>query len=191
MLYLVRHGRTTANAGGLLQGRLDPPLDEVGRAQAEAIARMIGLVDDVIASPLARAQETAEYFGKPVTLDDRWLELAYGELEGMPASEVSGEVWRQWRDDPLFATEGGESFGALDARVRDACNDLVTRIGDRNVVVVSHVSPIKAAVAWALNAPIGIMFHCHLAQASLCQIGIGKFGPLLHSFNEQAPSPVD
>ncbi len=191
MLYLVRHGRTTANERGLLQGRLDPPLDEVGRAQAEAIARMIGRVDDVIASPLARAQETAEYFGKPVTLDDRWLELAYGELEGMPASEVSGEVWRQWRDDPLFATEGGESFGALDARVRDACNDLVARMGDRNVVVVSHVSPIKAAVAWALNAPIGIMFHCHLSQASLCQIGIGKFGPLLHSFNERAPSPVD
>lgn len=191
MLYLVRHGRTTANERGLLQGRLDPPLDEVGRAQAEAIARMIGRVDDVIASPLARAQETAEYFGKPVTLDDRWLELAYGELEGMPASEVSVEVWRQWRDDPLFATEGGESFGALDARVRDACNDLVARMGDRNVVVVSHVSPIKAAVAWALNAPIGIMFHCHLSQASLCQIGIGKFGPLLHSFNERAPSPVD
>ena len=191
MLYLVRHGRTTANERGLLQGRLDPPLDEVGRAQAEAIARMIGRVDDVIASPLARAQETAEYFGKPVTLDDRWLELAYGELEGMPASEVSGEVWRQWRDDPLFATEGGESFGALDARVRDACNDLVARMGDRNVVVVSHVSPIKAAVAWALNAPIGIMFHCHLSQASLCQIGIGKFGPLLHSFNERAPSSVD
>ena len=191
MLYLVRHGRTTANERGLLQGRLDPPLDEVGRAQAEAIARMIGHVDDVIASPLARAQETAEYFGKPVTLDDRWLELAYGELEGMPASEVSGEVWRQWRDDPLFATEGGESFGALDARVRDACNDLVARMGDRDVVVVSHVSPIKAAVAWALNAPIGIMFHCHLSQASLCQIGIGKFGPLLHSFNERAPSPVD
>ena len=191
MLYLVRHGRTTANERGLLQGRLDPPLDEVGRAQAEAIARMIGRVDDVFASPLARAQETAEYFGKPVTLDDRWLELAYGELEGMPASEVSGEVWRQWRDDPLFATEGGESFGALDARVRDACNDLVARMGDRNVVVVSHVSPIKAAVAWALNAPIGIMFHCHLSQASLCQIGIGKFGPLLHSFNERAPSSVD
>ena len=75
MLYLVRHGRTTANERGLLQGRLDPPLDEVGRAQAEAIARMIGRVDDVIASPLARAQETAEYFGKPVTLDDRWLEF--------------------------------------------------------------------------------------------------------------------
>ena len=177
MLYLVRHGRTTANERGLLQGRLDPPLDEVGRAQAEAIARMVGRVDDVIASPLARAQETAEYFGKPVTLDDRWLELSYGELEGMPASEVPGEVWRQWRADPLFATEGGESFGALDARVRDACNDLVARMGDRNVVVVSHVSPIKAAVAWALNAPIGIMFHCHLSQASLCQIGIGKFGP--------------
>ena len=38
MLYLVRHGRTDANAKGLLQGRLDPPLDEIGIKQAEAIA---------------------------------------------------------------------------------------------------------------------------------------------------------
>ncbi len=188
MLYLVRHGRTDANARGLLQGRLDPPLDEVGRAQAVAIARMIGHVDEVVASPLVRAKETAEYFGKPVTLDERWLELSYGELEGTPASEVSGDVWRQWRDDPNFSTEGGESFGDLDIRVRDACNELIVRIGNRNVVVVSHVSPIKAAVAWALNAPLGIMFHCHLSQASLCQIGIGQFGPLLHSFNEQTPA---
>ena len=48
MLYLVRHGRTDANAQGLLQGRLDPPLDDVGRAQAGAIARLIGQVDEVI-----------------------------------------------------------------------------------------------------------------------------------------------
>jgi broad specificity phosphatase PhoE len=186
VLYLVRHGRTDANARGLLQGRLDPPLDQVGRAQAEAIARMVGEVDEVIASPLLRAQETAEYFGKPVTTDDRWLELSYGVLEGKPASSVSGEVWQKWRDDPDFATEGGESFGALDSRVRDACNQLLARMGDRQIVVVSHVSPIKAGVAWALNAPLSIMFHCHLSQASLCQIGVGKFGPLLHSFNEQA-----
>ena len=55
MLYLVRHGRTDANAKGLLQGRLDPPLDEIGRKQAEAIATLIGDVDEVISSPLVRA----------------------------------------------------------------------------------------------------------------------------------------
>jgi alpha-ribazole phosphatase len=187
VLYLVRHGRTDANARGLLQGRLDPPLDAIGRRQAAAIASMIGDVDEVISSSLVRAVETAAYFEREVAIDDRWIELAYGEYEGMPAGEVPPEVWQSWKTNSMFATKGGESFGALDARVRSACADLSDRIHGRNIVVVSHVSPIKAAVGWALNATMDIMFHCHLSQASLCRVDMGKFGPLLHSFNEQAP----
>lgn len=186
VLYLVRHGRTDANAKGLLQGRLDPPLDAIGRAQAEAIATMVGEVDEVIASPLQRAQETASYFDLPVTVDERWLELAYGEYEGVAVGEVPPEVWQSWRTNAEFATKGGESFGALDTRVRAACDELAERMSRRNIVVVSHVSPIKAAVAWALNTTMEIMFHCHLSQASLCRVDVGQFGPLLHSFNEQA-----
>ena len=97
MLYLVRHGRTSANAQGLLQGRLDPPLDAIGRKQAQAIADMVGDVDEVISSSLVRAQETAAYFDRPVTIDDRWIELAYGEYEGVPAGEVPPDVWQSWR----------------------------------------------------------------------------------------------
>lgn len=186
MLYLVRHGRTDANAQGLLQGRLDPPLDEVGRAQASAIAELIGEVDEVIASPLLRAQETAAYFGAPVRTDERWIELAYGEYEGCRADSVPAHVWQSWRTDPDFATEGGESFASLDSRVRAACDEYLPAMADRDIVVVSHVSPIKAAVAWALNATLDIMFHCHLSQASVCRVGVGAFGPILHSFNEQA-----
>jgi broad specificity phosphatase PhoE len=186
-LYLVRHGRTDANAKGLLQGRLDPPLDDVGRQQAAAITQMIGEVDEVISSSLVRAVETASYFRREVAIDDRWIELAYGEYEGIPAGEVPPEVWQSWRTNASFATEGGESFGALDRRVRSACDDLADRIHDRNIVVVSHVSPIKAAVGWTLNAGMEIMFHCHLSQASLCRVDMGRFGPVLQSFNEQAP----
>ena len=186
MLYLVRHGRTDANAKGLLQGRLDPPLDAIGRKQAAAIAELIGDVDEVISSSLVRAVETASYFQREVTIDDRWIEIAYGEYEGIPTGEVPPEVWQSWRTNSMFATKGGESFGALDARVRSACEDLADRIHGRNVVVVSHVSPIKAAVGWALNTTMEIMFHCHLSQASLCRIDVGRYGPLLHSFNEQA-----
>lgn len=185
MLYLVRHGRTDANASGLLQGRLDPPLDEMGHRQAAAVAERIGPVDEVIASSLVRAQDTARYFGDEVVTDDRWIEVAYGEYEGVPVGEVPPDVWQSWRTNREFATRGGESFGSLDARVREACEDLAGRLGGRDIVVVSHVSPIKSAVSWALNATMEIMFHCHLSQASLCRIDIGKFGPLLHSFNEQ------
>jgi alpha-ribazole phosphatase len=188
VLYLVRHGRTSANARGLLQGRLDPPLDDVGRQQAAAIAAMVGDVDEVVTSSLLRAQQTAAYFRGEPTVDDRWIEIAYGEYEGVPAGEVPPDVWQSWRENSEFKTRGGESFGSLDARVRSACEELRDRIHDSNVVVVSHVSPIKAAVAWALGVSMEIMFHCHLSQASLCRIDNGRFGPVLHSFNEQAPT---
>lgn len=188
MLYLVRHGRTAANASGLLQGRLDPPLDEVGHQQAKAIEAHVPHADVVISSSLVRARETAAYFSREVIVDDRWIELAYGEYEGVPAGEVPPEVWQSWKTNTEFATKGGESFGALDARVRTALNELAPRILDEDIVVVSHVSPIKAAVAWALNTSMEIMFHCHLAQASVCRVSMGRFGPLLHTFNEQ-PRP--
>ncbi len=189
MLYLVRHGRTSANARGLLQGRLDPPLDEVGHRQARAMADMVGHVDEVISSSLLRAQETSSYFGHSVDTDDRWIEIAYGEYEGVPAGEVPPDVWQSWRTNSEYKTFGGESFGSLDGRVRAACAELSPRIADTDVVVVSHVSPIKAAVAWALGVTMDIMFHCHLSQASLCRIDVGRFGPVLHSFNEQARVP--
>ena len=190
-MYLVRHGRTDANLHGLLQGRLDPNLDEVGHRQAAAIAEMVGEVDEVISSPLVRAQQTAAYFGREVELDDRWIEIAYGEYEGVPADEVPPEVWQSWQTNAEFRTRGGESFADLDARVRSACDALRDRIHDRNIVVVSHVSPIKAAAAWALGVTMDIMFRCHLSQASLCRVDVSRFGPMLASFNEQARDRPD
>jgi len=169
-----------------MQGRLDPALDDLGHRQAKAMADRVGPVDEVIASPLVRAQETAGYFGDEIATDDRWIELAYGEFEGVPVGEVPPEVWQSWRTNSEFATKGGESFGSLNERVRSACEELSERLDGRDIVVVSHVSPIKSAVSWALNTTMDIMFHCHLSQASLCRIDLGRFGPVLHSFNEQA-----
>ncbi len=171
-----------------MQGRLDPPLDDVGHRQAAAMAKMVGEVDVVISSPLARAVETAQYFGRPVTIDDRWVELAYGDYEGVPIGEVPPEVWQEWRSNSEYSTPGGESFGELDGRVRRACEELRDQIARHQIVVVSHVSPIKAAVAWALGVTMEITFNCHLGQASLCRIDLGRFGPVLHSFNEHPPS---
>ncbi len=184
MLYLVRHGRTAANAAGQLQGRLDQDLDDVGRAQADSIAELIGDVDEVISSPLRRAQQTAERFQLPIITDDRWIELSYGEYEGAPVGDVPQSVWASWRSDPDFKTRGGESFAELDARVRSACSEILDRMADLDVVVVSHVSPIKSAFAWALDVAPETMWRTHLSQASLTRIGIRRGQPIVHSFNE-------
>jgi len=190
VLILVRHGRTPANAAGLLQGRLDQELDDHGQAQAVAVAAYVRSwcdVDAVVASPLQRAQQTAAAFELPVATDERWLELSYGEYEGTPHSDVPSEVWQRWRDDAHFTPAGGESLAALDVRVRAGCVDLVERAVSENIVVVSHVSPMKSAVAWALGVDIGISFNCHLDQAAVCRIAIRGDRPVLLTFNETAP----
>jgi alpha-ribazole phosphatase len=192
MLILIRHGRTAANAQGLLQGRLDQPLDELGQRQAVDVCahvlRTSGPIDAVISSPLVRAQQTAVELGLPVETDERWTELAYGKYEGASHTDVPSEVWNLWRKDPDFVPEGGESLSMLGARVRPACEDLVDRARVGNVVVVSHVSPMKTAVAWALDVDLGISWRSHLSHASVCRIEMRAQGPVLFSFNETAPS---
>jgi alpha-ribazole phosphatase len=193
MLILVRHGRTPANALGLLQGRLDQSLDDVGQRQAQQVASAVRAsvtsVDRVIASPLLRAQQTASAFGLPVDTDDRWLEISYGVYEGVAMSNVPRDVWNNWRRDPSFVPEGGESMGEMDQRVRAACDDIAAEARETNLVVVSHVSPMKAAVAWALGTDLGISWRTHLAQASVCRIEVRDTGPVLISFNETHTRP--
>ena len=191
MLVLVRHGESTANAAGLLLGRSDPPLTEHGLAQAAAIGLVLGPVTRVITSPLARARSTAAAIAGdlPVEVDDRWIEVDYGEYEGRPVAEVPAEVWRRWRVDPDFAPSAGETLGEVARRVSGACEELFALDGAGardpagDVVVVSHVSPIKAAVAWALGAGVELTSHLQLGTGSVSRIGWGRWGPMLHTYN--------
>ena len=184
MLVLVRHGRTRVNAEGRLQGHIDEPLDDVGQGQAAAIGRALGPVDQVISSPLLRARGTAAHVDGPLTIDDRWLELDYGTLDGLPTRDVPREMWERWRSDIHFVPGGGESIAALSVRVSAALDELAGAATDRIVVVVTHVSPIKAAVAWALRAPVELTWRTHLDQASISRIAIGATGPVLHGYND-------
>ena len=63
---------------------------------------------------------------------------------------------------------------------------LAARAADHDVAVVTHVSPIKAAVAWALGAGIEIAWRSHLSPASVSRIDIRRNGPVLTAFNETA-----
>lgn len=184
MLILVRHGQTLPNLESRLLGRADPPLTELGREQARLMAAAVGPVDRVVSSPLVRAQETAACFGVDVDIDERWIELDYGDYDERPVADVPAELWERWRSDSGFAPPGGESLAAVGARVRDACDELLAEIGERTVAVVSHVSPIKAAVAWALGVGDEVAWRLFLGVASVSHIGIGPHGPVLRTYND-------
>ena len=185
MLLLVRHGRTALNAAGLLQGRVDPPLDARGRSQAEALAAVPALrsASRVVCSPLLRARDTAARFGLPVTIDDRWIELDYGAWDGRPLDGIPAEEWARWRDDPDWSPPGGESLLSVGTRVRAALADLAAEAVEGDVAVVTHVSPIKAALAWALGTGDEVAWRIRLDPASLSRIATGT-AAMVHSLNE-------
>lgn len=187
MLYVVRHGRTEHNASGLLLGRIDPPLDAHGRQQAIALADAIGPVDRVITSPLQRTRETAAAFGVEPIVDDRWIELDYGEFDGVPLASVPPETWQNWRTDAEYAPPGGESLRQLGRRVATALDDLVAENEpDLTTVVVTHVSPIKAAVCWALDVDDLVSWRLWVATASITTLQFGPGRRSMHGFNDIA-----
>jgi broad specificity phosphatase PhoE len=184
VLIVVRHGRTEENASGLLLGRrVDPGLDPLGVRQAEALATVVSRAHRVVCSPLRRTRETAAALGLPVTIDERWVEIDYGTLDGTPLAEVPAATWAEWRGDIAFVPGGGESLAQVGERVRAACDDLLEEAKTHDVVVVSHVSPIKAAAAWALGAVDEVVWRMYCAPASITEIGTAGPTPSLHSFN--------
>ena len=84
-----------------------------------------------------------------------------------------------------FVPGGGESLAALGLRVRAACEELLEEARGRDVIVVSHVSPIKAALAWTLGAGDEASWRMFVQVASIARVGVGPWGPSLHSFNER------
>lgn len=183
MLIVVRHGRTVLNKQGRLQGRIDAELDEVGVEQARRIAAAVGPVERVVSSPLLRAQQTASEFGVEPEIDDRWIELDYGDFDGQTFADLPEGTWESWQSNLDFRPPGGETLRELGSRVRAAADDLMADAAQRNVVVATHVSPIKASLAWALGVGDEVTWRMFVAQASISRYAV-RGVPSLHGFND-------
>ena len=178
MLLLVRHGQTEANRLGRYLGRADLDLNDRGREQAAALATALPKPDIVVSSPLRRARQTAEMLASPIEIDERWIELDYGELDQQPVGQLPADFHARWRADPDLAPPGGEPLSALWSRVHAACEELATRAESSVVIVVTHVSPIKAAIGWALGMPATVADRLFVEDAGVSRIDVG--GGRLH-----------
>jgi probable phosphoglycerate mutase len=189
MLAFVRHGETLDNRDGRLLGRSNPPLTPKGRLQARAVAT--ALVADapitVYTSPLGRAVQTAGFIahacGAEVVVDERLIEIDYGAWERRPLAEVPRDA-ASVSSDPAASFPEGESLVDVAHRVVPFCEEMLSR--DGLVVAVTHVSPVKAAVAWALGVGDEIAWRTHLSLASVTRLGERRGQPFLLTFNETA-----
>ncbi|APC36415.1 MULTISPECIES: histidine phosphatase family protein [Nocardiopsis] len=195
-LVLLRHGQTPLSVERRFAGRGDIPLTEDGHAQARAAARRLAPrpFDAVVSSPLRRTRDTAahaaEALGLPVEIDEGFVETDFGDWEGMTFAEARAQApvaVDRWLADPETAPPGGESFAAASRRVAAARRALVERHRGRTVLVVTHVTPIKALVQQALLAPLEALYRMHLDTACLTEVDVFADGPMVvRSLNDTA-----
>ena len=191
MISFVRHGETAHNREGRFQGRADVELSARGLEQVARLATRLSTseIAAVYSSPLARARQTAMAIaavaGCEVEIDDRLIELDYGEWDGRPLGDIDPSAWAAWRADPSFAPPGGESLVAVTARVESFCDE---RLNERQTIVaVSHVSPIKTAVCWALGVDERATWRMQLGLATITDIGVrGDGSAYLLTYNDAA-----
>jgi broad specificity phosphatase PhoE len=179
-LFYIRHGLTDWNAAGRLQGRLDVPLNQIGRAQAAHCGEILrdllardGLAAaelDHVASPLGRACTTMEVMRATLGLapagyrvEPRLAEISFGEWEGLTYREVLERepdvVARREADKWLFLPPGGESYAQLAVRVGAW---LATAAPD--TVVCAHGGTGRALVALLGVAPPDQAVHQSIDQ---------------------------
>jgi broad specificity phosphatase PhoE/ribonuclease HI len=187
-LIFLRHGVTihTADKKFSGPGGDDPGLTDEGRAQAERAAdalRRDGGIDAVLTSPLQRTLDTAEIVSKALGLEpvveEGFRECAFGEWDGLTLTEVR-ERWPAELDAWLASFEvappGGEPIVAVQQRVEETLDRTLTSYAGQTVVVVSHVTPIKLAVRYVLDAPLPSVNRMLLAPASLTTMSFFESG---------------
>jgi broad specificity phosphatase PhoE len=162
-LVLLRHGATEWSASGKHTGRTDVPLSSLGEQQA---ARIAPLITDrhfalVLASPLVRAQETAQLAGlSHIETDANLVEWDYGGYEGLTTAQIRGLLpgWSLWRDGVPAHRDGqpGENAADVGARADRVIARVLPVLGRGDVALVSHGHFLRVLAArWLSLAPTG------------------------------------
>jgi probable phosphoglycerate mutase len=190
VLYYIRHGETDYNAEGRLQGRRDTALNARGREQARECGDVLRdlfardgreAVDFAyVASPLQRARDTMALLRTALGLDpgsyavdDRLMEISYGEWEGLTLPEIEarmpGMLAERERDKWDFAPPGGESYRALTYRIGAWYESLT-----QDTVVAAHGGGVRALIAMFGLSPREEATHAQIAQGVVYVFADGR-----------------
>ncbi|MFZ4287878.1 histidine phosphatase family protein [Variovorax sp. HJSM1_2] len=163
----IRHGETAWNVDSRIQGHLDIPLNDVGRAQAARAAAALAdeSVQAVYASDLLRAFETAQAIAQtlalPVQIDKGLREREFGAFQGRTFAEIEAEapeLAMRWRKrEPDFSPAGGESLNLFRDRILQTVNALAAAHLGEQIVLVAHGGVMdvlyRAATGQGVQAP--------------------------------------
>jgi probable phosphoglycerate mutase len=177
-IIFLRHGQAKNNIERILTGRTPGiPLTEKGIDQAEKAAKFLEHmnISAIYSSPIERAKHTAEIVGKhnsiDVIIDDRLIELDMGKFTGVPYDEIftsHGNVFMKFYKGELeIAHNGVETFSDVKKRILGIVDHVIENHPDQNVVLVTHMDPIKAMLSTVVDLTPTNLFELVIANASL------------------------
>ena len=179
LVIFMRHGQAESNVNRILAGRhMESHLTEQGRQQvvdsAKQLVKTIA-IEKVYASPVVRTVETAQIvcqiLGTDYVIDERLYETEMGRLVGMNYEDITtkyGDVLTRFYSDydPILESFGVESFASVKHRITNLLDDLLQKHEDSNVLMVTHLDPIKAALATLLDLSQETLHRWNIRNAS-------------------------
>ena len=188
MIIFLRHAQAENNAKRILAGRTEGVhLTKTGIEQAEQIIKYLKPLDisAIYSSPIERASHTAEIVAKSKSLgcelDDRLVEIDMGKFTHMNYEDMFakyGNIFLKFYDnDPVIAEHEVETFPEVQRRVLDMVNHVVEKHKNENVILVTHMDPIKSMLAKVMDLRPKTLFELVIENASLTIINEqdGKF----------------
>ena len=158
MIIFLRHAQAKNNVERILAGRKEGfPLTQIGLQQAEKIAKFLKPLEisAIYSSPIERAISTAKLAAKSLNLevktDSRLTEIEMGMFSGMFYEDMFtkyGNVFLKfYQDNPIIEENGVETFSNVKKRVLDIVNYCSKEHKGQNVLLVTHMDPIKAILS--------------------------------------------
>ncbi|MFH1169141.1 MAG: histidine phosphatase family protein [Chloroflexota bacterium] len=197
---LARHGETEWNRLRRFQGRSDPPLNELGKRQAECLADRLKAEDirAVYASPLLRSLETAHAIARghrlEVAVEPDLSELNLGDLEGTPIDDLRLSydelLVLNGKGEELPKVPGGESLPELQERAWRAVQRLSGGHEGGAIVVVSHYFTILTIICAVLELPLSHVNRLRLTRGSISAFVAGP-KMRLEQFNDACHLPAE
>jgi 2,3-bisphosphoglycerate-dependent phosphoglycerate mutase len=175
----MRHGQAENNVNKILVGRhIESHLTDYGRQQVEDTARYLQNVpiEKVYVSPVTRTVETAKIVSKILgisyEIDERLYEIDLGKLVGMNYEDIIqkyGNLFLKFyaESDNALSNYGVESFTAVKRRIKDLMDEITEKEHDKNVLMITHLDPIKAAISALLDLKPEALFRWHIRNAAL------------------------
>lgn len=193
-IYLLRHGQSEWNLLGKVQGQSDIELNDKGIEQAQKAAKVFldKEIDAIYSSDLKRAYQTAEIVGDKLNLKVNTLcgirEMNFGTWEGLPIETIEKDHidhYKLWRTEPHEITfVDGENLKIVQARALADVKKIMSETSNKNILLVSHGTAIKALILGLLDIDISKYNKMAMGNTGISIIEFRDFSAVLTLLND-------